>query len=80
MTDIYDENKEIASSREMLSYLRRKYARDAVCSDGRYDIDERTRILRLFTHWPGDDEVRQVIVDVAAVMKEHGIKPEDVKW
>jgi len=80
MTDIFDERKDMASTRSIAMYLKEKYDSEIVSGSLNMDVDERARITHLANNWPGNDSVRQLIKDATELMTEFKINPKDIKW
>jgi len=82
MTSIYDEKQHLNTTRELASKLREYY--ELILKDTRcmYDIgkEKRHRCTNLAINWPGEDEVRQIILDVSKIMDQADINPRNVKW
>jgi len=44
------------------------------------DPDEMARCTALALHWPGDDVVRQIIIDTIKTLIENDVNLHSVKW
>lgn len=83
MSSIYDEQQEMYSAKELSRILH------SVCNDTirqknsrlpSDDIDTRMRRSHLSTHWPGDDIVRQIVMDTIALIRTNDLDISKIKW
>jgi hypothetical protein len=79
MSDIYDENENLSGTRSIAQALHDKYDK-ITYSEIEMDINERRRCTNLSMRWPGDDTVRQIMIDTIRLMMERGIGLRDIKW
>jgi len=96
MSDIFDEKEDLRNTRSIMAVIRDKYNEnmrhtgDNVDYMGgisgtynvepRRDPDELARCTALALHWPGDEVVRQIILDTVKTLAEYDVDPQSVKW
>ena len=78
-TDIFDEKSELLNARSFVSHLHNKYN---MSLKGDLKGLDHTGIMmrsRLAANWPGDEEIRRMLLDISAIMVDNNIKPGDIK-
>jgi len=83
MSSIYDERQEMHSAKELARVIR------GVCVDvlrqknaklSFDEVDERVRHSQLAVNWPGDDLVRQIVMDTVALIRNYELDINKIEW
>jgi hypothetical protein len=92
MSDIFEEKEDLKNVKSLVIEIR-KICSEAMkpaeqqrihnMDRGTYlrslvDPDEAMRRKALALRWPGNDLVQQIVIDALKIMREHGIKPQEV--
>lgn len=80
MSNVFDESEDLKNARSFVAFMRSEYQRQL--HDQKTDgLDPSTIRLRnqMVTHWPGDEIMQQIVKDVAQIMRNNNIKPEDIR-
>jgi len=80
MSDIFDENEDMANIRPILNSLRTRYDKMLHGNADSKDVLEYRICTALALRWPGDDSVIQIIKDFITIVKQHHLNIDNIKF